>query len=96
VSVLPSGNHRVRFLMQMPGLADTSGVAGHGSFDGHPWPWLPISALRRQLANLHSFVVTGPESDGGSPLVGRARVRLGAVTRNPGGGAAILLGAPAA
>jgi len=71
-------------------------VTAWASFDGHPWPWLPISALRRQLANLHSFVVTGPESDGGSPLVGRARVRLGAVTRNPGGGAAILLGAPAA
>jgi len=31
-----------------------------GSFDGHPWPWLPINVLRCQMANLHSFVVTGP------------------------------------
>ncbi len=31
-----------------------------GSFDGHPWPWLPISVLGRQMTMLHSFVVTGP------------------------------------
>jgi len=32
-----------------------------GSFDGHPWPWLPINVLRRQMANRHSFVVViGP------------------------------------
>jgi len=33
-----------------------------GSFDGHPWPWLPSNVLRRQMANLHSFVVTGPKA----------------------------------
>jgi len=27
----------VRFPVRVPGLADRSGVAGHGSFDGHPW-----------------------------------------------------------
>ncbi len=31
LSVFPSGNHLVRFPMRLPGLADTSGVAGHGS-----------------------------------------------------------------
>jgi len=60
LSVFPSGNHLVRFSEPVPGLADRSGVAGHGSFDGHPWPWLPINVLRRQMVNLHSFVVTGP------------------------------------
>jgi len=60
LSVFPSGNHLVRFLVRVPGLADRSGVAGPGSFDGHPWPCLPINVLRRQVANLHSFVVIGP------------------------------------
>jgi len=60
LSVFPSGNHLVRFRVRVPGLADRSGVAGHGSFDGHPWPWLPINVLRCQMVNLHSFVVTGP------------------------------------
>jgi len=31
-----------------------------GSFGGHPWPWLPINVPRCQMANLHSFAVTGP------------------------------------
>jgi len=60
LSVFPSGNHLVRFLVRVPGLADRSRVAGHGSFDGHPWPWLPINVLQRQMANLRSFVVIGP------------------------------------
>jgi len=39
VSVFPSGNHRVRFPVRVPALADTSGVAGHcwdtgGEFTG--------------------------------------------------------------
>ncbi len=34
LSVFPSGNHLVRFPVRTPGLADRSGVAGPGSFDG--------------------------------------------------------------
>jgi len=34
LSVFPSGNHLVRFLVRVPGLADRSGVAGHGSDTG--------------------------------------------------------------
>jgi len=34
ISVFPSGNHLVRFLVRVPGLADRSGVAGHGSDTG--------------------------------------------------------------
>lgn len=34
VSVFPSDNQCVRFLVQGLALADTAGVAGHGSFDG--------------------------------------------------------------
>ncbi len=60
MSVLPSGNQLVHFLVYKLGLTDTSGVAAWASFDGQPWAWLPINALQRQLANLHScFMVTG-------------------------------------
>ncbi len=34
LSVFPSGNHLVRFPVRAPGFADTSGVAGPGSFGG--------------------------------------------------------------
>jgi len=34
LSVFPSGNHLVRFRVRVPGLADRSGVAGHGSDTG--------------------------------------------------------------
>jgi len=34
VSVFPSGNHLVRFPVRVPGLADRSEVAGHGSDTG--------------------------------------------------------------
>ena len=30
------------------------------SFDEHLWPWPATKMLRRQMANLHSFVVIGP------------------------------------
>ncbi len=61
-SVFPSGNHLVRFRVRVPGLADRSGVASHGSFDGHPWPWLLVNVLRCQMANLHSLLVTGSKA----------------------------------
>ena len=60
LSVFASGNHLVRFPVRVPELADRSGVAGHGSFDGHHWPWLPTNVLRCQMAGLHSFAVTKP------------------------------------
>ncbi len=60
LSVFPSGNHLVRFPARVPGLADRSGVADHGWFDGHPCPWPPINVLRCQMADMRSFVVTGP------------------------------------
>ena len=34
MSVFPSVNHLVRFPVQLPGLSDKFGVAGHGSDTG--------------------------------------------------------------
>ncbi len=40
-------------------MANPEFATSVGWFDGHPWLWLPINVLWRQMANLHSFVVTG-------------------------------------
>jgi len=60
LSFPPSGNQSVRFSVRRPRLTDTSGLTAWGSFDGHPWLWLPINVLRCQMVHLHSFMVTGP------------------------------------
>jgi hypothetical protein len=41
-SVFPSGNQIVRLPVSGPGLPDRMSLACQGSFDGHPWLWLPI------------------------------------------------------
>jgi len=41
-SFFPSGNQVVRLPVSGPGLPDRMRLASQGSFDGHPWLWLPI------------------------------------------------------
>ncbi len=75
VSILPSGNQLARLAVRRPEFPDKAEVARHSSFDGHPWPSLG-SVLRRELAKLHSFAVTGP----GQGVRARCRRR---VSRHP-------------
>jgi hypothetical protein len=42
-SVFPSSNQIVRPPVSGPGLPDRISLASQGSFDGHSWPWLPIT-----------------------------------------------------
>jgi len=51
----------MRVLAAASNIGNERPAVRQGSLDGHPWPWLLINRLRRQMAHLHSFVVTGPE-----------------------------------
>ncbi len=65
LSVFPSGNHLVRFLVRVPGLADRSGVAGHGSDTGGEFGVVRLFMGKIvRLARVHREIGSGEGCEG--------------------------------